>query len=199
MGNILYSFRRCPYAMRARMALSLAGATYEHREVLLRAKPDHMLEMSPKGSVPVLIANDTVIDESLDIMRWALPEVEFKAEIIETIDGPFKYHLDRYKYASRYDESLKRGDIDLSHRAKAVKALQVVEKQLSESPFICGSDMGPTDMAAFPFIRQFAAVEPEWWAADEELSYTRDWLTACVNSELFLNVMQKFPLWSPEN
>ena len=199
MGNILYSFRRCPYAMRARMALSLAGVTYEHREVLLRDKPDHMLEMSPKGSVPVLIANDTVIDESLDIMRWALPEVEFKAEIIETIDGPFKYHLDRYKYASRYDESLKRGDIDLSHRAKAVKALQVVEKQLSESPFICGSDMGPTDMAAFPFICQFAAVEPEWWAAGEELPYTRDWLTACVNSELFLNVMQKFPLWSPEN
>ncbi len=199
MGNILYSFRRCPYAMRARMALSLAGTTYEHREVLLRDKPDHMLEMSPKGSVPVLIANETIIDESLDIMRWALPEAEFKAEIIEAIDGPFKYHLDRYKYASRYDESLKRGDIDLSHRVKAVDAIKGIESQLSQSPFLCGYDMGPTDMAAFPFIRQFAAVEPDWWAAGKELPYTRDWLAVCVNSDIFLNVMQKFPLWTPEN
>ena len=199
MGNILYSFRRCPYAMRARMALSLAGTTYEHREVLLRDKPDHMLEVSPKGSVPVLITNDTVIDESLDIMRWALPKAEFKSEIIETIDGPFKYHLDRYKYTSRYDPSVKRGDIDLSHRAKAVESLGIIEKQLSQSDFICGSEMGPTDMAAFPFIRQFAAVEPDWWAADEVLPFTRDWLTLCVNSEVFLSVMQKFPLWRPEN
>ena len=199
MGNILYSFRRCPYAMRARMALSLAGTTYEHREVLLRDKPDHMLEISPKGSVPVLIANETVIDESLDIMRWALPEAEFKSDIIEMIDGPFKYHLDRYKYASRYDESLKRGDIDLSHRVKAVEAIKGIETCLSQSPFICGPDMGPTDMAAFPFIRQFAAVEPDWWAVGEELPFTRDWLAACVNSDIFLNVMQKFPLWTPEN
>ena len=199
MGNILYSFRRCPYAMRARMALSLAGTTYEHREVLLRDKPDHMIEMSPKGSVPVLITDEGVIDESLDIMRWALPEAKFKAEIIEVIDGPFKYHLDRYKYASRYDDSLKRGDIDLSHKAKAVEALKLIERQLSQSPFICGADMGPSDMAAFPFIRQFAAVEPDWWAAGEALPFTRDWLTTCVNSDVFQNVMQKFPLWTPES
>ena len=197
MGNILYSFRRCPYAMRARMALSLSGAEYEHREVLLRDKPDHMLDVSPKGSVPVLITNETVIDESLDIMRWALPDAEFKADIIEMIDGPFKFHLDRYKYASRYDPSLKRGDIDVSHKVEAVELLKQIESALDKTPFLCGSDMGPTDIAAFPFIRQFAAVEPDWWAAGEDLPNTRDWLAACVTSNLFQNVMQKFPLWKP--
>ena len=197
MGNILYSFRRCPYAMRARMALHLSGAQYEHREVLLRDKPDHMLEVSPKGSVPVLITDEIVIDESLDIMLWALPDAEFKANIIEMIDGPFKHHLDRYKYASRYDPSLKRGDIDVSHKMKAIGLLKQIETPLTKAPFLCGPEMGPTDIAAFPFIRQFAAVEADWWAAGEELPLTRDWLTACVNSNIFQNVMQKFPLWKP--
>ena len=198
MGNILYSFRRCPYAMRARMALSIAETDYEHREVLLRDKPDHMLEVSPKGSVPVLITGSKVLEESLDIMRWALPDAEFETDIIDAIDGPFKYHLDRYKYASRYDPSVKRGDVDLSHRAKAKDALSGIEQRLSQSAFICGAEMGPTDMASFPFIRQFAAGEPDWWADDNPLPFTRDWLTACVNSDVFLSIMQKFPRWKPE-
>lgn len=181
------------------MALSLSGTEYEHREVLLRDKPAHMLEVSPKGSVPVLIANGTILDESLDIMRWALPDAKFDTNIIEMIDGPFKYHLDRYKYASRYDPSLKRGDIDLSHRAKAVDALRQIETRLGKNPFLCGAEMGPTDMASFPFIRQFAAVEPDWWTAGESLPLTRDWLSSCMTSDLFKTVMQKFPLWSPEH
>lgn len=181
------------------MALSLAGAQYEHREVLLRDKPDHMLHISPKGSVPVFLAGDKVIDESLDIMRWALPHVKFEMGIIQMIDGPFKHHLDRYKYASRYDPALKRGDIDLTHRSHAVEALQQIESRLGGHPFLAGHDMGPTDMAAFPFVRQFAAVEPEWWAAGADLPLTRDWLARCLSSDLFGKIMQKFPPWEPQS
>ncbi|MEP4052007.1 MAG: glutathione S-transferase N-terminal domain-containing protein [Litorimonas sp.] len=199
MGTVLYSFRRCPYAMRARMALSIAGTDYEHREILLRNKPQAMLEASPKGSVPVLLVDNKVIDESLDIMRWALPEAKFDADIIGMIDGPFKYHLDRYKYASRYDPNVKRGDIDLSHRRLAVECLQLIESSLGENPYLCGESMGVTDLASFPFVRQFAAVEPEWWAAGADLPKSRDWLSRCVSSALFQTIMEKFPLWQPEN
>lgn len=185
--------------MRARMALSLAATDYEHREVRLRDKPAHMLEVSPKGSVPVFLTNGKVIDESLEIMNWALPDAEFRADIIQMIDGPFKHHLDRYKYASRYDETLKRGDIDLSHRVLAVKALQLIEAGLNGAPFLYGNDMGPTDMASFPFVRQFAAVEPEWWAVCEELVETRDWLARCLTSDVFQNIMRKYPVWASEN
>lgn len=198
MTNILYSFRRCPYAMRARMALSLAQTEYEHREVLLRDKPAHMLEVSPKGSVPVFIHNDRVIDESLDIMRWALPDATFSMDIIEMIDGPFKYHLDRYKYASRYDPAVKRGDVDLLHRHKAVEALQLIENRLADPAYLSGDKMGPTDMASFPFVRQFSAVETEWWSAGEELPRTRDWLAQCLSTDLFKSIMQKFPVWQAD-
>lgn len=199
MAVILYSFRRCPYAMRARMALLIAGTDYEHREVLLRNKPEAMLEASPKGSVPVLLTDDKVIDESMDIMGWALPDAKFDADIIEMIDGPFKHHLDRYKYASRYDPNVKRGDIDLSHRRLAVEALQLIESNLGGNPYLCGETMGPTDLASFPFVRQFAAVEPERWAIGADLPKSRDWLSRCVSSDLFQIIMQKFPFWEPED
>ena len=181
------------------MALKLADKAYEHREILLRDKPEHMLDLSPKGSVPVFLAGSKVIDESLDIMQWALPEAAFNMDIIEMIDGPFKHHLDRYKYASRYDPNLKRGDVDLSHRALAVEALQKIETALAGRDYLGGPSMGPTDMASFPFVRQFAAVEAEWWAAGEELPQTRDWLARCLKSEIFQEIMQKFPVWKAEN
>ena len=127
--------------MRARMALFLANAKYEHREILLRDKPQQMLEASPKGSVPVFLADGKVIDESLDIMRWALPEVKFDADVIQMIDGPFKHHMDRYKYASRYDPTLKRGDIDLPHREKAVEALKLIEARLGGESYLNGGAM----------------------------------------------------------
>jgi glutathione S-transferase len=185
--------------MRARMALHLAGTEYEHREVLLRDKPADMLEFSPKGSVPVFVNDGKVIDESIDIMRWALPDADIDSTIIEMIDGPFKYHLDRYKYASRYDDTVKRGDVDLDHRDKAVLALAIIEGHLKDSPFLAGDTLGPTDMASFPFIRQFAAVEPDWWAAEARVSRTRSWLAQCLESTIFKAVMEKHPLWeSPE-
>ena len=197
-GHILYTFRRCPYAMRARMALRLADAEYEHREVSLRDKPDTMLEASPKGSVPVFItASGNVLEESLDILHWALPRANLDARLVKLIDGPFKHHLDRYKYASRYDENLKRGDIDLSHRKDAVEILQAFETVLEGQAFLSGPDMGPADIATFPFVRQFAAVEPDWWATNAGLPKTRDWLKICLESDLFKAVMDKHPLWSP--
>ena len=122
---ILYSFRRCPYAMRARMALSVSGANYEHREVVLRDKPPEMLEVSPKGTVPVLVVPGAPpLEESLDIMHWALGQNDPEGWLdrndqllIETNDGPFKHHLDRYKYATRYD------DVDPEeHRAAALSS-----------------------------------------------------------------------------
>ncbi|WP_427450952.1 glutathione S-transferase N-terminal domain-containing protein [Litorimonas sp. WD9-15] len=197
-GHILYSFRRCPYAMRARMALYLAGTEYEHREVSLRDKPEAMLEASPKGSVPVFMtSNEEVIDQSLDILRWAIPDAALKMEFVAQIDGPFKHHLDRYKYASRYDETAKRGDVDLGHRAEAVEILQPFERTLEIQTFLSGADMGPTDIATFPFIRQFAAVEPDWWSNESGLPKMRDWLKNCITSDLFKAIMEKYPLWSP--
>jgi len=199
MRPLLYSFRRCPYAMRARMALHLAGTDYEHREILLRDKPAHMLEISSKGSVPIFAIDGQVIDESLDIMKWAMPNAKFQSDIIKMIDGPFKHHLDRYKYASRYDPEVERGAVDLSHRVKAVDALKLIEDRLSKPPYLEGVEMGPTDMASFPFVRQFAAVEPEWWASNPDLAKTRNWLALCLESELFKTIMKKYQLWTPDS
>lgn len=183
--------------MRARMALHLAGTEYEHREVLLRDKPEAMLEASPKGSVPVFIADGVVIDESLNIMRWAMPDTAFQTEIIKMIDGPFKHHMDHYKYASRYDPKVKRGAVNLDHRAKAAENLYLIEDKLSGRSYLHGDDIGPTDMAAFPFIRQFAAVEPDWWASKSDLRKTQAWLKNCLQSALFEAIMKKHPQWVP--
>ncbi|HAN88548.1 MAG TPA: glutathione S-transferase, partial [Erythrobacter sp.] len=163
---VLYSFRRCPYAMRARMALRIGGASYEHREVVLRDKPAEMLEVSPKGTVPVLVAGPAeVIEESRDIMRWALvrsdPEGWLERddpELIETNDGPFKHHLDRYKYATRYD------DVDpAQHRTAALDILRRLDERLSQSAYLRGETRGFADIAIFPFIRQFANTDRDWF------------------------------------
>jgi len=182
--------------MRARMALYLAGTDYEHREVLLRDKPAQMLELSPKATVPVFVTNGQVIDESLDILRWALPDVEIDTEIVTAIDGPFKHHLDRYKYASRYDPDVPRGAVDLDHREKAVEVLLPLENRLNSQRFLSGDTLGSTDISTFPFIRQFAAVEPDWWNSEARLSHTIQWLKTCLQSEIFRAVMQKHPVWS---
>ena len=204
--HILYSFRRCPYAMRARMALKVAGIDYEHREVLLQNKPESMLKYSPKGTVPVLVRKDgTVIDESHDMMMWALnqndPEGWLAAdesgmrELINPITGDFKYHLDRYKYASRYDDLVMHGSADLDHREKAAEILQGLEQRLSENCYLMGDRLTLADIATFPFIRQFANVEPDWWQ-HHDMSCLRKWLKKLVNKELFLSIMEKHPQWT---
>ncbi|MBX7483315.1 glutathione S-transferase [Qipengyuania qiaonensis] len=194
---ILYSFRRCPYAMRARMALSVSGARHEHREVVLRDKPVQMLEASPKGTVPVLVTDDgQVIEESLDIMRWALalhdPENWLQhddAALVERNDGSFKHHLDRYKYSTRYANA----DPE-EHRGAALRILGHLEQRLTESAYLCADKRGFADIAIFPFIRQFANADREWFDA-QELPKLQDWLADLVGSDLFERVMQKHPQW----
>ena len=193
---ILYSFRRCPFAMRARMALLVSGQTVELREILLRAKPQAMLDASPKGTVPVLVLPDgRVIDQSLDIMRWALvrhdPEGWLQgddAELIERFDGPFKHHLDRYKYPGRH------GSNPIEHRTAGLEHLESLERRLAASAFLCGSTRTLADIALFPFIRQFANADRTWFDA-QPLPRLQDWLERLITSELFTGVMAKHAQW----
>jgi len=202
---ILYSFRRCPYAMRGRMALYVSELNYEHREIILRNKPAEMLAASSKGTVPVYVQeNGTVIEESLDLLHYALSQTdplgwldcdrEAAEALITANDGPFKHHLDRYKYASRYKENAARGDLDLSHRTEAEKYLQLLETKLENQPYLLGQSQSYADIAIFPFIRQFANTDTNWW---NEAPYPnlRTWLTHHVESDLFTKIMAKHPLW----
>ena len=196
---ILYSFRRCPYAMRARMAIAAAGVTVSLREVLLKDKPSELLAASPKGTVPVLVLPDgRVIDESLEVMLWALnandPEgwlqgAEIASEWIQACDGEFKHWLDRYKYADRYPEHPA-----TTYRENAETFLAKVEGALVNSPGITGDTPSVVDVALFPFVRQFAGVDPDWW---QEAPYpcTRPWLEGWLDSALFSKIMAKYPRW----
>jgi glutathione S-transferase len=194
---ILYSFRRCPYAMRARMALWAAGITAELREVKLAAKPPALIAASPKATVPVLVlADGTVIDESLAIMRWALAQHDPEgwlagddAGLIAANDGPFKHHLDRAKYPGRYDE-----DGVTDHRTAALAQLAPLETRLEGAPCLCGDNRTLTDIALFPFIRQFAAIDAEWFAV-QPLPRLQEWLEGLAASELFAAIMPKFAPW----
>lgn len=194
---VLYSFRRCPYAMRARMALWAAEITVELREVKLAAKPPALIAASPKATVPVLVLEGgTVIDQSLDIMRWALaqsdPEDWLAGDdpaLIAANDGVFKHHLDRAKYPGRYDE-----DAVTDHRAAALEMLAPLEERLESAPWLCGPSRTLTDIALFPFIRQFAAIDPAWFAA-QPLPHMQAWLERLSTSDLFAAVMPKFAPW----
>lgn len=198
MGKaVLYSFRRCPYAMRARMALAVSGAEYEHREVVLRDKPPQMLEASPKGTVPVFVtAEGDVLEESIDIMRWALNRCDPEGwldrddpELVTANDGPFKHHLDRYKYSTRYHE------VDPEeHGSAAVRHLRVLDDRLADSPYLCGERRGFADIAIFPFVRQFANADRDWFDA-QDLPKVRHWLDGLVSSELFAGIMAKHDRW----
>lgn len=193
---LLYSFRRCPYAMRARMAIAISGVPVRLREVLLRDKPDEMLAASPKGTVPVLIDDKAVIDESLAVMDWALsrndPEnwrTRDDAKLIAENDGDFKHHLDRYKYATRYD------DADPNeHRAEGVKFLEQLAARLEKQPFLCGDERGRADIAIFPFVRQFRIADMDWFDNNAP-AQVRTWLKGLMGSELFQSIMKKYPQW----
>lgn len=201
MLPILYSFRRCPYAMRARMTLCGGSIAVELREVSLRAKPEAMLAISAKGTVPVLhLPDQTVLDESLDIMRWALaqsdpdqwliPELAAQStRLIAENDGSFKENLDRYKYWERYP-----ADSQQDYRAAAEVFLHKLEILLEDNRYLLGNKIGITDIAIFPFIRQFAFVDKDWF---DQAPYPRiqDWLQSFLDSALFADIMGKQPAW----
>jgi glutathione S-transferase len=192
---ILFSFRRCPYAIRARIAIAYADIPVEIREVELKNKPEHLLAISPKGTVPVLeLTNGTVIEESLDIMRWALarhdPEhwLFFSNEadrLIKWNDGDFKYYLDRYKYADRYPDFSQ-----AYYRQQAEVFLTELETRLLNSRYLCGNNFSLADAAIFPFIRQFAGVDNDWFRASA-FRVLNKWLEAILVTELFGRVMAK--------
>jgi glutathione S-transferase len=196
---ILYSFRRCPYAMRARMALAVSGIDIEHREVLLRDKPPAMLDASPKGTVPVVALPDGhVVDESLDIMCWALGQNDPEHwlapgraafDLIARSDGPFKHDLDRYKYPNRYD------DVDaLQHRQSGSEFLAELDQKLTGQAQLFGSQISVADIAIFPFVRQFANHDRDWFDA-QDWPRLQAWLTAHLASPLFDSIMKKHDVW----
>ena len=198
MEPILYSFRRCPYAMRARLAIAVSSTGCVLREVRLSAKPELMLVASPKGTVPVLVLPDgKIIDESLDIMRWALaqrdPECWLKGDnpaLIERNDGPFKHDLDRYKYSERY------GVDPLKHRALGAEFLRELDDRLGRTSQLCGHARSMTDAAIMPFVRQFAAVDQKWFN-DQPLLRLKVWLADHISSELFNVIMLRVTSWAP--
>ena len=202
---VLYTFRRCPYAMRARLALSAARLDIRVREVVLRDKPAEMLAASPKGTVPVLVLPDgRVVEESLDVMDWALsqadPEGWLNADTAETRaliaqnDGPFKRALDRYKYPDRYADE---GADPLAHRDAGMEILGRLSGRIEA---VGGQLFGPrptlADMAIFPFVRQFAATNAAFWASAAPAPI-RAWLAGHVDSPRFQAIMKKYPQWSP--
>lgn len=193
---ILYSFRRCPYAMRARLALWTSGARVELREVKLAAKPQSMLDISPKGTVPVFQLSDgQVLEESLDIMRWALAQNDPQTwlgrdepEWIAENDGPFKFHLDRYKYPERHQSDA------MEHRAEAVSILWRWEARLATGQGGSDSRWGLSDAAILPFVRQFASVDPVWFAG-LDLTHVQEWLANFVQGPLFAAIMLRYQPW----
>ena len=193
---LLYSFRRCPYAIRARLALAISGVAVEFYEVDLKAKPERMLQLSPKGTVPVLVLPDGgVIDESLDIMRWALRQHDplcmldgFSDEVkglIDRNDGEFKFALDRYKYPERYPEYPM-----LHYRAQGDFFLSDLNARLDLQDYLFGDKPGIADLALMPFIRQFAQVDRAWFDASPYLSL-RKWLEKWIASDVFIKAMRK--------
>ena len=200
---ILYTFRRCPYAVRARLAILVSGVNVEEREVELKNKPQAMLDISPKGTVPVLLlADGSVIDESLDIMRWALDindpqhwlsnDREWLAEaasLINDNDGSFKQLLDRYKYPARYQDIAP--ELGTAHyRDEAGIFLRRLSARLATQPFLMGAAMSFPDAAIFPFVRQFAQVDRAWFECAYEGPLAQ-WLDALVKSPMFVAVMRK--------
>jgi glutathione S-transferase len=196
---ILYSFRRCPYAIRARLAILVSATDVEIREVSLANKPSEMLSASPKGTIPVLVLPDgEVLDESLEIMAYALglndPQdwrsgaTQHGMGFVSLVDDVFKTHLDHYKYPDRYD------DDPIVHRDAALSILEGFDAVLLRHAFLAGSYVTLVDAAIFPFVRQFAAVDPAWFEA-QPIDALNAWLKRLLSSDIFHAAMVTIPAW----
>ena len=196
---ILYSFRRCPYAMRARFALKLCKLDYELREVSLKAKPLAMLDISPKGTVPVLqLPDGTVIDESLDILTFAAGRTDKFSQwskshlLIEENDEQFTHDLQSYKYYERYPEQLQS-----TYRDSCIPFIDKLNCILQQSSYLEGALLSLTDIAIFPFIRQFVMVDEDWFY-NSGFKSVANWFTGLLNEPCFISSMNKHPLWQPK-
>lgn len=198
---ILYSFRRCPYAMRARLALIIAGTSVELREVKLSNKPQQLIDASAKATVPVLLLTDgTVLEESLDIMNWAYQQMapsesekwfwQIDHPLIVDNDLKFKPLLDRYKYSERYQEGLTQQD----YQKQSLPYLLNLEERLNKTSFLLGFEPSFIDLALFPFIRQFAHVDQDWFF-NTSYNKLQRWLEHWKKSSLFEVAMKKYPTW----
>ena len=196
---ILYSFRRCPYAIRARLALYYSKTNYEHREILLKNRPNKLYEISPKGTVPVLdLLNGEVIDESFDIMKWAISmdrsETLFNRSRQKQIgmillnDMQFKKWLDKYKYHVRYPE-----DSMEFYRENCKQILDQYEDHLKNYTYLLDNDISLADFAILPFIRQFANVDIKWY--NDSYSYLSSWMNKLMDFDIFIQIMKKFEVW----
>lgn len=206
---LLYTYRRCPYAMRARMALLQAGRTFQACEIVLRDKPAEMLALSPKGTVPVLVlANGQVIDESWEVMRWAWggedgtdpdgwwarAQTPDNLALLQRNDGAFKRLLDRHKYPERFTAEGTPATVRATASTEALHThLLPLDTRLQAQPQLGGATPCATDLALFPFVRQFAAVDATWFAA-QPLPALQDWLAGWLGSPLFAACMAKLPV-----
>ena len=203
---IFWSFRRCPYAMRARLAIAASGQKVQLREILLREKPADFLATSPKGTVPVFkLEHGQVIDESRDIMFWALGQSDpenwlavwrqnsaLAMAFLDRLDGAFKHDLDRYKYASRYNR-----DAGSTHRDSGGAFLAELDQDLQQTGALFGPQLGLLDFASLPFVRQFRIADPDWFD-DQSWPHLHAWLGGFLDSARFRLVMQKYPQWIPD-
>ena len=196
---ILYSFRRCPFAMRARWALLEAGLIVHWREIELKHKPVEMLESSAKGTVPVLVLpNGTVIDESEAVMRWALAQADPRgllraadaSALIAQNDGVFKRHLDRFKYTDRYP-----GESRDEHRDAGLRILADWSQRLEQNPWLLGPVISLADAALWPFVRQWRFADPDAFEANGQLAPLREWLQRFLDDPSFERLMQRADPW----
>lgn len=207
---ILYSFRRCPYAMRARLAVMSSGIQCELREVVLRNKPAALLAASPKATVPVLITAQGVVEESLEIMRWALEQSDpnnywpdheglraTSLSLIQRNDVDFKLALDRYKYPDRNQHQV---DFDTAHayalkyRQLGAQILADLNQRIAQHGYILSAQAGLVDLALMPFVRQFAHTDKDWFAK-QDWPALQQWLDQWLDSPLMQSVMHKYAPW----
>jgi len=198
---VLYSFRRCPYAMRSRGAVLASGLLVELREIELKRKPNEMLEASAKGTVPVLVCPDgTVIDESLDVMHWALTQSDPQnwltagdaTDLIAENDGPLKHHLDRFKYTDRYPGALKE-----NHRQAGLEILRRWSERIRRNGWLLADRLALADAALWPFIRQWRLADEAGFDADHHLAPLREWLMRFLDDPMMERLMQRADPWLP--
>ncbi len=200
---VLYSYRRCPYAMRARMGIYLSGIQVEQREIVFWDKPLAMLQASPKGTVPVLIlADGQVIDESRDILFWAIKNSAksdlslWSAELdslinswIDKVDDEFKPWLDLYKYADRHPDKPQ-----VYYRTQGEPFLKEIDEVLSHAPYLLGDKLSLADIAVFPFVRQFVNVDKAWFES-ADYNKLKQWISIITESDFFKAIMKNRPVY----